>query len=375
VFGIIRPCEHRLGGELRAAWQAHLCGLCLALRDDHGQAARVATNYDGLLVSVLTEAQMSGPPGRRRAGPCPLRGMRRLGVATGECARLAAGVSLVLAAAKVRDHVLDGDGLAGRPGVRVVARQVAGRWTRQGAATGQRVGFDTGVLLDAVGRQARLEATAGPGSSLLAVTEPTETATGAAFGHTAVLAGRPGNREPLTEVGRLFGRVAHLLDAVEDLAADDASGAWNPVRATGTGVDEAHRLCRDAVLGIRLALADVDFADGRLAIRLLTRELEHALHRTFRPLGLPVPTDSGPVGPGGPPPMGPGGPVPMGPGGPPPMEVAGAPYGALPPEAPQQLPGAPRGCFRRCGDGCCDGCDCGDCCEACSCCEACDCGC
>ncbi len=36
---------------------AHLCGLCLALRGDHGQLARVVTNYDGLLVSVLTEAQ------------------------------------------------------------------------------------------------------------------------------------------------------------------------------------------------------------------------------------------------------------------------------------------------------------------------------
>ena len=51
MFGIIRPCRHRLGGELAAAWTAQLCGLCLALRDDYGQAARVATNYDGLVVS------------------------------------------------------------------------------------------------------------------------------------------------------------------------------------------------------------------------------------------------------------------------------------------------------------------------------------
>ena len=51
MFGIIRPCRHRLGGELAAAWTAQLCGLCLALRDDYDQAARVATNYDGLVVS------------------------------------------------------------------------------------------------------------------------------------------------------------------------------------------------------------------------------------------------------------------------------------------------------------------------------------
>ena len=77
MFGIIRPCRHRLGGELAAAWTAQLCGLCLALRDDYGQGARIATNYDGLVVSLLVEAQSAAKPTRRTAGPCPLRGMRR----------------------------------------------------------------------------------------------------------------------------------------------------------------------------------------------------------------------------------------------------------------------------------------------------------
>lgn len=102
VFGIIRPCSHTLSERLRTSWVAHLCGLCLALRDDHGQLARTATNYDGLIISVLVEAQSFGPQslgpqsfgpqstaqdgaaGRRTAGPCPLRGMRTASVATGE---------------------------------------------------------------------------------------------------------------------------------------------------------------------------------------------------------------------------------------------------------------------------------------------------
>ena len=113
MFGIIRPCRHRLGGELAAAWQAHLCGMCLSLRDDHGQAARLATNYDGLVVSVLVEAQAGTAPERRAAGRCALRRMRRADVAVGDCARLAATVSLVLAAAKMRDHAADGDGPPG----------------------------------------------------------------------------------------------------------------------------------------------------------------------------------------------------------------------------------------------------------------------
>src|SRR5690348_4662881 len=112
MFGIIRPCRHGLSERLRSSWTAHLCGLCLALRDHHGQLARTATNYDGLIISVLVEAQAAETDGswRRTAGPCPLRGMRTAEVARGEGARLAAAVSLALASVKMRDHVEDRDG-------------------------------------------------------------------------------------------------------------------------------------------------------------------------------------------------------------------------------------------------------------------------
>jgi len=281
VFGIIRPCRHRLGSELAAAWQAHLCGVCLALRDDHGHSARLAANHDALVVSVLAEAQSVAPPARRPAGRCVLRRMRRAHVAAGDCARFAAAVSLMLAAAKLRDHVADQDGVASRNGMRVAADRLARRWARQGAETGSELGLDTAVLTSAIGQQAQVEAAASPGSAVLAVTEPTETATAAVFAHTAVLAGRPGNQAALAEAGRLFGRIAHLLDAVEDLPADRASGKWNPLAATGTPVGEARRLCEDALLGIRLALAEAEFADARLARLLLEDELSRSVRRTF----------------------------------------------------------------------------------------------
>ncbi len=291
MFGIIRPCRHRLGGELAAAWQAHLCGMCLSLRDDHGQAARLATNYDGLVISVLAEAQAEGAPQRGAAGRCALRGMRKADVAVGDCARLAATVSLVLAAAKIRDHVDDGDGALGRPGVRGAATALAARWAAASARTGRQLGFEVGVLTDAVSRQAAVEAAAGPGTGLLAVTEPTEMATAAAFAHTAVLSGRPANAGPLREAGRLFGRIAHLVDAVEDLAADQASGAWNPLRATGTDLAEARRLCDDALLGIKLALGEAEFRDARLVHTLLTRELSRSVHQVFaRAAGTAAPS-------------------------------------------------------------------------------------
>ena len=163
------------------------------------------------------------------------------------------------------------------------------------------------VLLDAVQRQQEIEARTGPGAPLLAVTEPTETATGAAFAHTAVLAGRPANQGPLTEAGRLFGRLAHLLDAVEDLEEDAKAGAWNPVAVTGTPLPEVRRLCDDAVHGVRLALREVDFADGTLAHALLVHELPRAVPRAFGTTCAHTPTGAPPQPPVGAPPQPPRG--------------------------------------------------------------------
>ncbi|MER5384527.1 DUF5685 family protein [Streptomyces sp. NPDC002688] len=412
MFGIVRPCSHRLGEGLKTQWMAHLCGLCLALRGDHGQFARVVTNYDGLLISVLTEAQAERATGwRRTAGPCPLRGMRTASVAQGEGARLAAAVSLVLASAKVRDHVADGDGLLARRPVAVAARRVAASWGRAGARTGSDVGFDTAVLVDAVDRQLGIEALAGPGTPILTVTEPTETATAAAFAHTAVLAGRPGNAAPLAEAGRLFGRLAHLLDAVEDRETDAAAGAWNPLTATGTPLTEARRLADDALHGIRLALREAEFTDSRLAHVLLAHELGRSVDRAFGTSGcghaagashgadgsLDAPDSLGspgaavllgPEGSFGPPPQHGGNPYVGG----------GNPFGGGPsvqPPAPGKR-GFWAGCAAAIGlcctckvccadeyegpwsrkkrEGCLNNCDCDcGCCEACKCCECCEC--
>ncbi|MFF7116597.1 DUF5685 family protein [Streptomyces albogriseolus] len=384
MFGIVRPCRHRLGEKLTAQWTAHLCGLCLALRGDHGQLARIVTNYDGLLISVLTEAQADpgGGTGRRTAGPCPLRGMRTASVAQGEGARLAAAVSLVLASAKVRDHVTDGDGLLARRPVALAARRVAASWDRAGARTGSDVGFDTAVLVDAVDRQTGVESLAGPGTPVLAVTEPTETATAAAFAHTAVLAGRPHNAGPLAEAGRLFGRLAHLLDAVEDREADAASGAWNPLTATGTSLDEARRLAGDAVHGIRLALREVEFTDGSLAHRLLVHELPDSVRRVF---GTPsCAHGSHPYAPPGAP-GAPGGPTPPGP---PRRDRRGLLAGCavwLGLACTCQLccgtyedpwtRERKEGCLNNCDCDCCECCDCCSCCGEDGCCGGCDCGC
>jgi hypothetical protein len=412
MFGIIRPCRHRLSAQLHSDWMAHLCGLCLALRDEHGQLARVVTNYDGLVISALVEAQAPRGAGRRDAGPCPLRAMRGTSVAIGSGARLAASVSLILASAKMSDHVEDGDGAFRRAPVALAARRVSSRWATQGSRTGARIGFDTAVLTEAVDRQSEVERALCLGDSALLATEPTELATSAAFAQTALLAGRPGNAAPLAEAGRLFGRAAHLLDAVEDLAEDAASGVWNPLLTTGTGLEQARRLCDDAVLGVRLALAEAEFSDSKLVHALLVHELGHAVQRTFGHAGPgdhgqpppgwvgsgPTPQGSAPHGPQTPPgETGPGGPTEPPPPEEPSLDGKGGGYWVpkfvVPPKKRNFFAGCAIATYMCCtcqfccrdphpgpwsgkpSSTSCDGCDCccdGDCCD---CCDCCDCSC
>lgn len=135
-----------------------MCGLCLGLRDGHGQMARAATNTDAIVLSVLTEAQRPQAAGRSTAGPCPLRGMRRASVASAESpgVRLAATASLLLGAAKVRDHVDDGEAgaLRARP-----MGMVADRWFDRARAGAADIGLDLAPLIEAIGEQALIERT------------------------------------------------------------------------------------------------------------------------------------------------------------------------------------------------------------------------
>ncbi|MCF6471640.1 hypothetical protein FAF44_25065 [Nonomuraea sp. MG754425] len=292
MLGIVRPCRHALCKGLYADWMGHLCGLCLALRDEHGHLSRLVTNYDGLLVSVLTEAQSPASASRRRAGPCALRGFKSADVVESEGVRLAASVSLLLAAGKVRDHVSDGDGAYARRPVAAGATRLAGRWSSAGTATAGALGFDPTPLTAAADRQALLErvpAQASPRRGLPELTVPTEDAVAAAFAHTAVLTGRPHNREALETAGRGFGRLAHLIDAVEDLADDRASGAYNPLAATGTGLDEARRHCDAAHAELRAAVDELDLPRPALTRALLVRETGTAISRAFTTAGTHTP--------------------------------------------------------------------------------------
>ncbi|WP_415675352.1 DUF5685 family protein [Tsukamurella hominis] len=270
----MRLCSGHLDPAVRWLWRAHLCGVCLTLRDTAGQPARAFTNTDAALLSALVEAQQSQPAATRTAGPCALRGMRRAAViAPAELGvRLGATAALTLASAKIGDRAAEretglcGSGVAGRGAVgllRVTERRVGRR-----AAADATVAAAARVpdVLAGLAEQARIESRA---TELAEVTAPTAAAVGAMFAASGGLAGCPENEEALGELGRAYGEFAHLADALEDLPRDRERGEYNPLDATGTSVDSAVarlQALRDIVID---RLGRIELRDDRLVRPLL----------------------------------------------------------------------------------------------------------
>ena len=287
----MRPCRSHLGPDLHARWQAHLCGLCLTLRDSVGQAERVLTGYDVLLLSVLVEAQ-AGAVETTTAAPCPLRGFTRATVvaSTSGAGRLAAAGALVGAAAGLADKVVDGDlpRAARRP-----ASRVADRLDRSGTALAASVGLDPSVVLSAPAASAAAEQV--PGADLRSLLAPTGRAVASLFAHTAVVAGRPENVPALGRAGEAFGALVHLLDAVEDHAGDAAAGRFNPLLATETLPAQARRLADELVAEVDAALRDAHLVDRALVDVLLGAELSRAVHRALPDAAPDTASDTAPA--------------------------------------------------------------------------------
>lgn len=282
VFGLLRPCSHILDENLREQWRAHMCGLCLALRDGHGQASRMTTNTDAVMISILTAAQQEPGYTTRTAGPCPFRGMRRAEVIASHepGVALATASSLALATAKAEDVVAEQRlGLAPNAPVKQrVAAIAAGTLRRKNAAS---TALDADAVLRPLARQAVVECTS---TDLYALTEPTASACAAVFESSARLADAPANAGPLADIGAEYGRIAHLIDAVDDRADDVAAGSFNPLVSTGTTDREALRQATTSADAIAQRYRELVLHDDRLLKALLINGVAQAIRARTRSL-------------------------------------------------------------------------------------------
>ena len=83
--------------------------------------------------------------------------------------------------------------------------------------------------------------------------------------------------------GAAFGRLAHLLDALDDLDGDRRAGRWNPVDATGAGVASTRALARRQVDILATTLDGDYILHDALG---LTGSKEAGIPNHFKPISL-----------------------------------------------------------------------------------------
>ena len=247
MFGYVRPlrCDLRVCEWER--FQAAYCGLCHTLARRYGFWARYLLNYDLTVLSLSLSAYE--PPQEMCGKRCPASPfVRKSCYNTGDSVALAADLTILLSAGRLRDNVADRPFLSGLPS-RLALFLLSGAFRR----AIRRRPAEQALMARELAHLSEIE------KEKINALDP------AADAFATLLAGLadglpdPAGRRVL---GRLFyhlGRWIYLIDACDDLPADVKDGAYNPVAARfaltdGCWTPEARDAMRDTLCLSRMEM-------------------------------------------------------------------------------------------------------------------------
>lgn len=269
MYGLIKGCclPHH-----RENWMAHLCGMCLALRKEHGWISGLAINTDGAILSMLCEAQSEVPYARVRHR-CLLNRLGR-GEAVdpeSDASAFAAMISVLIGASKISDHIADRETIVSY--LPSLFSRLGSKWEKSARLTAKRLGFATENILARIGLQAKIESR--PGAPFLHYSGPVEAATGEACAFSATISDHPENRGPLYRIGTMFGRIIYLLDSYRDYTDDIGKGKFNALN--GYSENElrpvSKEIFQDAHSGIMTGFNQLTLNSPETVRRLLVHRL------------------------------------------------------------------------------------------------------
>lgn len=215
MYGYIRPVKGELKVREYESFRGVYCGLCHGLRRRYGPACRFLVNYDFTFLAMLLAEPGPETVCARR---CPYHPLRKTPcAAAGSAQEAAADYTVILAWWKLRDGVAD-KGFWGAMGCRAACRALKGAYRK---AAARRPAF-------AAAAEENLRALA----ALEKARCPSIDETADKFARILQGAGGGEDRDRARILGQLLyhlGRIVYVLDAVDDLEADMASGAYNPL--------------------------------------------------------------------------------------------------------------------------------------------------
>ena len=227
MFGTLKPHTCRLGCERVQDYESFYCGLCKSLGDHFGQVTRALLSYDAVFLALVADGLLETPaePDRCR---CPILPVvfRPTVRPDSPAMRYAAAMQMLLADQWLADRAEGGTRTA----------KAARPWLSGNVIKARAILSDLGISLDDLDgfehEQSRREI---PGiTGPRAAAEPTASALSRVFSRMAHLPGAteaarsPEGRAALASFGRHLGSAIYLIDALDDLAKDHASGDFNP---------------------------------------------------------------------------------------------------------------------------------------------------
>ena len=215
MFGYVRPSLAKLSEEDKARFGAVYCGLCRALGERYGQAARMILNYDFTFLAVLLWPKEGAGSIHRRCIAHPFAG--RDHYPGNPALELAADESVILAWWQIQDALSD----PGRGKGKYRAASLALKSAYRRAAE-RRPDFDR-ITRERLARLGELEA-----ARCASLDLPADAFAGILAAAAADVPD-PMKRRVLEQLLYHLGRWVYLVDAADDLAKDFASGSYNPL--------------------------------------------------------------------------------------------------------------------------------------------------
>lgn len=215
MFGYVRPSLAKLSEEDKARFGAVYCGLCRALGERYGQAARMILNYDFTFLAVLLWPEEGAGSIHRRCIAHPFAG--RDHYPGNPALELAADESVILAWWQIQDALSDPG--RGKGKYRAASLALKSAYCR---AAERRPGFDR-ITRERLAQLGELEA-----ARCASLDLPADAFAGILAAAAAEVPD-PVKRRVLEQLLYHLGRWIYLVDAADDLAKDFASGSYNPL--------------------------------------------------------------------------------------------------------------------------------------------------
>ena len=213
MFGYVTVNREALSEAEERRFRAFYCGLCHALGRRHGATGCLALSYD-MAFLALTLSSLYEPETTFAVSRCAPHPSKKHEFAQNSVIDYAADMTVALAHQKALDDWMDERSIVGLSG----ARATKSRYTRIAKAYPQKVSVIERCLSDLSELQK---------SGCLAI-DPPANAFGALLGEIFVYRQDIWS-DTLRRMGEGLGRFVYLMDAYEDLDADQRAGRYNPL--------------------------------------------------------------------------------------------------------------------------------------------------